>query len=382
MRKEKRINKMVVPVMILLMLILSACNFPGLSPTKDQFATAVAETVVAPLTASPQSTSIVITNTATPAPPTEDLSTNTPQPTVTSSPTEACKDEATWVKDVTIPDFTRMDPGEEFTKIWRLQNTGTCPWTTSYALVFDSGNIMGGPPSISFGGSVLPGATVDISVDLTAPLTNGTHRGDWKLRNSTGVIFGTGSSGAGTLWVQIIVGPTPTPKPQTVYNFVTNYCSATWVSGAGSLPCPGAEDDAEGFIVKKDAPKLENGTTEDEPALLTHPEWINNGVISGRFPAFNVLEGDHLKVVIGCLYGGAACDVKFQITYHANGGPLTLLDQWTETYDSNIRKIDIDLAAKGLAGKSVEFSLVVQANGPSNQDWAFWLMPRIEGPPR
>ena len=37
--------------------------------------------------------------------------------------------------------------------------------------------------------------------------------------------------------------------------------------------------------------------------------------------------------------------------------------------------IDIDLSS--LAGQSVEFALVVQANGASNQDWAFWLNPHI-----
>jgi len=382
MSKETGLKLPLLPCLFLFMLVLSACNFPGLRSTEDQFATAAAETVAAQLTLGPQRTQVVINDTATPQPQTDRPATDTPRPSLTPSPTEGCSDKADFEKDVTIPDDTRMDPGENFTKIWRMKNVGTCTWTTSYAVVFDSGNIMGGPPSTFLSGSVPPGGTVDISVDLTAPLSNGTHKGNWKLRNSNGVLFGIGSAGESSFWVQIIVGPTPTPKPETVYNFVANYCSASWVSGAGVLPCPGSDGDIKGFVLKKDNPKLENGTTDDEPALLTHPEWVNNGVISGRFPAFNVIEGDHLKTVIGCLYGGAACDVKFQITYRANGGSLQLLDQWIESYDGTIRKIDIDLAANGLAGKSVEFSLVVQANGPSNQDWAFWLLPRIEGPPR
>jgi hypothetical protein len=213
-------------------------------------------------------------------------------------------------------------------------------------------------------------------------MTNGTHKGNWKLRNDRGLLFGIGGEGDSSFFVQIIVGPTPTPQPEVVYNFVSNYCSAAWVSGAGALPCPGTDADIEGYVLKNNTPKLENGTTDDEPALITHPQWVNNGVISGRFPAFDVLEGDRFKTVIGCLHGGAACNVKFQVTYHADGGPLQLLDQWTETYDGSIRKINIDLAAKGLAGKSVEFALVVHANGLSAQDWAFWLLPRIEGPPR
>jgi hypothetical protein len=106
-----------------------------------------------------------------------------------------------------------------------------------------------------------------------------------------------------------------------------------------------------------------------------HPEWVNDGVISGRYPAFNVLANDHFKSFIGCLWNGAACNVKFQLNYRSDGGPLTPLGEWTESYDGTITKIDIDLSS--LAGHSVEFSLVVLANGSSGQDWAFWLFPRI-----
>jgi len=382
MRHKIRFRISILPSLLILMLALSACNFPGLNATQDQFATAAAETVAAQLTLSAQSSPIVIEDTVTPDPQTQSPASETPKPSVTPSPTEGCIDKADFVKDVTVPDDTRMDSGENFDKIWRLENAGTCTWTTDYSVVFDSGNIMGGSPTTALSGSVPPGGTVDISISLTAPLTNGIHKGNWKLRNDRGLLFGIGGDGDSPFFVQIIVGPTPTPQPEVVYNFTANYCSATWVSGAGLLPCPGAEGDNEGYIIKKNNPKLENGTTDDEPALITHPQWVNNGVISGRFPAFNVVEGDHFKTVIGCLHGGAACNVKFQVTYHANGGSLQLLDQWTETYDGTIRKIDIDLAAAGLAGKSVEFALVAQANGLSNQDWAFWLLPRIEGPPR
>jgi len=382
MRHKIRFRISILPSLLILMLALSACNFPGLNATQDQFATAAAETVAAQLTLSAQSSPIVIEDTVTPDPQTQSPASETPKPSVTPSPTEGCIDKADFVKDVTVPDDTRMDSGENFDKIWRLENAGTCTWTTDYSVVFDSGNIMGGSPTTALSGFVPPGGTVDISISLTAPLTNGIHKGNWKLRNDRGLLFGIGGDGDSPFFVQIIVGPTPTPQPEVVYNFTANYCSATWVSGAGLLPCPGAEGDNEGYIIKKNNPKLENGTTDDEPALITHPQWVNNGVISGRFPAFNVVEGDHFKTVIGCLHGGAACNVKFQVTYHANGGSLQLLDQWTETYDGTIRKIDIDLAAAGLAGKSVEFALVAQANGLSNQDWAFWLLPRIEGPPR
>jgi hypothetical protein len=384
MKMEMKHKFAYLSLFVILLLSLSSCNFPGLQPTPDQFATAAAETVSAQLTQSSDDTPVVVEDTATPEPPeeTEIVPSDTPEPT--ASPTVTCTDEAKFSKDVTVPDNTRMDPGEEFEKIWRLENVGTCPWTENYSIVFDSGNIMDGPPSITLGTTVEPGGTIDISIPLTAPLTNGTHKGNWLLRNTKGLLFGLGDDADAPFWVIIVVGPTPTPQPESVYSFVDHYCDASWVSGAGALPCPGTESDATGFVVKKNDPRLENGSIDDEVALFTHPQWVNDGVISGRFPAIDVVEGDHFRAVIGCLYnsGGSACEVKFQVTYHADGGSLKLLGQWEETYDGTIRKLDIDLADEGLAGKSVEFSLVVLANGPSNQDWAFWLEPRIVGPPR
>jgi hypothetical protein len=207
---------------------------------------------------------------------------------------------------------------------------------------------------------------------MTAPATNGTYRGDWKLRNAAGVIFGLGSTASKTFYVTIDVGNI---NQSTTYNFVDNYCSAQWSSGAGVLPCPGTTSDSNGFIVKLTDPKLETGSVENEAALETHPQFVDNGYIAGRFPSFNVKAGDRFKAVIGCLYNGSACNVLFLLNYVADGGPEQTLASWNQTYDGSIQKVDMDLST--LANKSVIFILRVNANGPSNQDWAFWLQPRI-----
>ena len=78
-------------------------------------------------------------------------------------------DWAQFVADVTIPDGTSFSAGTAFTKTWRLKNIGVCTWTTSYALVFDSGTQMGAPASLSFPINVAPGQTVDLTVNMTAP---------------------------------------------------------------------------------------------------------------------------------------------------------------------------------------------------------------------
>ncbi len=198
-------------------IILSACNFPGTGATSDLFATSAAQTVSARLT---QPAGPGTDGTTPPEPPqiatTEAPTTEEPPtPTVTLTPTITqttipC-DRVAFVSDVTIPDGEELDPNESFTKTWRLKNDGSCTWTSSYALIFDSGDSMDGPASKQLtSGTVAPGATMDISVNLTAPSSPGTYKGYWKLRNGSGVNFGIGTDGTNPFWVEIEVVPNTT----------------------------------------------------------------------------------------------------------------------------------------------------------------------------
>jgi Ig-like domain from next to BRCA1 gene len=173
-----------------------ACNLPSSQQDPGTVMTAAALTVQAQLslTVPPLSTP---TATNTPVPfPTMPPATLPPAAT----PTSSC-DNAHFVTDVTYPDNTVVTAGDNFTKTWRFQNYGTCSWTPSYTLVFLSGDLMNGPSTQALTGNVNPGQTVDISVNLTAPSGNGTHVGNWGLRNASGVIFAH-------FYVQIKVGAT------------------------------------------------------------------------------------------------------------------------------------------------------------------------------
>ncbi len=119
--------------------------------------------------------------------------------------------------DVTVPDDTVMRPGQIFTKIWQLVNTGTCTWTPAYRLVWFSGARLGASAAYPLGREVRPGETVSLAVDMVAPLSQGVYQSYWKLRAPDGSLFGIGP-GAGTpFWVRIRVtslfaaSPTPTP---------------------------------------------------------------------------------------------------------------------------------------------------------------------------
>ena len=174
---------------LVLVFIITACNLPSKAPATEEpnsIFTQAALTVQAQLT---QSASF---NTPT-LPPAQPTNTLVVLPTAVpatlppaASATPVC-DQAQYVKDVTIADGTTFDPGETFTKTWRLRNAGTCTWS-GYSLVFDSGDAMNGTSPIAIG-TVNPGQEVDLSVTLTAPATSGSYRGYWRVRNTSGVLI-------------------------------------------------------------------------------------------------------------------------------------------------------------------------------------------------
>ena len=200
-------------ITLMMLLVLSACNLPrkNAQPIQPEgpnaIQTAAALTVEA-FANEPKETSTPGANEST-APPAETQPTETPKPT-SSSPTQASVDEkpcdkAVFVTDVTVPDGTEFEPGEDFKKTWRLKNDGTCTWSTSYALVFADGSAMNGPVSIPMPENVAPGETIDLSVNLTAPSKPDTYHGNWRLRNASGAVFGTGSKGDKPFYVEIVV---------------------------------------------------------------------------------------------------------------------------------------------------------------------------------
>ena len=228
-------RRVILPALLLIALAaLAACNFPGPATTPDLGATSAAQTLSAQLTsiAQPQAT--------TPAPPTAIPVTPTTAPspttaaTFTATATTIPCDRAGQILDITYPDGSDLAPGAGFVKTWRIRNTGSCTWTSAYALVFDHGDSMGSPPSIQLTtGTVAPGQTVDVSVSLTAPAAAGTYRGYYRLRNSSGVIFGTDPGANTAFWVEIEVVPAT-----TTVNLTALAAESGYVRSDGSVSSP------------------------------------------------------------------------------------------------------------------------------------------------
>jgi hypothetical protein len=366
---------------VVLSMGLAGCNLPGeTTPTTqvDLLNTAAAQTIQA------QQTHIAQTQQAnqTASAPTNTLETTqeentptfTPQPsltptiTVTETTEKEC-DQAAFISE-TIPDGTEFFPGQPFTKTWTLENSGSCTWNADYDVVFISGDAMGAPASQQLtNDTVAPGETIKISMDFIAPMTTGTHRGDFKLRNASGVLFGIGEKD-GPFWVEIDVD-------ESSYEFAKIYCvsGVTWSSGAGTLPCPGSPGDGEGWVKRFNEPTLETGRVENEPGLAVHPQNITDGWIKGTFPEITLTEDLYFRALLSC-NENADCDVHFKLNYKIDGGTEHTLATWHEVKDDSFNSVEVDLS--GLTGETVQFILLLEANGSPANDTALWVAPRIE----
>jgi hypothetical protein len=105
-------------------------------------------------------------------------------PSSSNDPQDASK----FIRDVTIPDGTIMQPGEEFIKTWEICNSGNVPWQNRYltrmgaynapALIFSPKRV-----KIPF---TAPGSNVEISVKMKAPEVATTTSATWKMTYGSG----------------------------------------------------------------------------------------------------------------------------------------------------------------------------------------------------
>lgn len=194
-------------------LLLSACgaNVPDLTPTATFNANDVRTQAVSTFAADLTQTALFApTNTATATP-----TVTTPLATLPLSTAATPFGAATavggapttvtscyglrFVSDVTVPDNTQMDPGESFTKTWKLLNAGSCAWEAGFKFSLTGGEAMGSS-TLTLPSRVEAGAQYDISVPMVAPNKTGTLRGNWRMSTASGQFFGD------EVYVQIVVG--------------------------------------------------------------------------------------------------------------------------------------------------------------------------------
>ena len=167
----------------LILLILSACS-PQPTPL-----------VIPTLTPSPTARVVIFTDV-----PTVTDASRTPamQSTPTLGTPIVCKDSAEsveWLRDDVPYDFVDLKsnkpvpPNGYFTMTFKLKNSGTCTWDSSYAIAFESGYRMAQLekyPAVAEGETVAPGESITIHITMVAPPKTGGHQGIWQLRSGDG----------------------------------------------------------------------------------------------------------------------------------------------------------------------------------------------------
>ncbi len=264
----------IVLLTFVIVIISIACSFTPVVNTRsaELTQTAVYETAVevvkqtqaaaTPGEAAPSPT-MAATLEPTPVPPTA-TSSPTALPTATDIPTAIptaiptvsipCN-KASFVKDVTVPDGTEMKPGESFVKTWRITNSGSCTWTPAYQLVFSSGERMSAPGSVNLSGNVSPSSTVDISVQLVSPASDGSYTAYFMLKAPDGTIFGMGNSN-------------------------TSLSAVIKVKKSAALPFP-----IFTAIIPPSLPTKTPLPPLPEKACDVHYNWVDNMWVDGRFDA-------------------------------------------------------------------------------------------------
>ena len=124
-----------------------------------------------------------------------------------NSPT--CLNGMMYLNDVSLPNRTVLVPNMNATKTWRIKNTGTCTWDSTYTFNYVKGSVLG-PTSVKINKLVGPGESYEISVDLVTPAANGEYTSWWQMRSPNGTNFGQ------TIWYDIQVNAASGSSDQKV----------------------------------------------------------------------------------------------------------------------------------------------------------------------
>ncbi len=164
-----------------------------------------------------------------------------------------------------------------------------------------------------------------------------------------------------------------------MYDFIAKANTASWRSGAGTLPFNGSSSDHRGFVRWLSNATLENDNKYTNSKVLeTHPQWVNYGYIEGRYavPNYTAMKDDFFYAWVGLLKGASAGNVTFRVYITPSGSTPKLIASVVDTYDSKLKMIKVPLSA--WRGKRISyFTLRADAGSSPSQDWAVWASASI-----
>lgn len=98
------------------------------------------------------------------------------------------RDHSRFVRDVTIPDGSILEPGEPFEKVWEIQNVGSVAWRQRFLRRIGAAT---GPGQINSAPNIpipdtRPGELCLIRMSLRAPVQPGSYYAEWKMADNEG----------------------------------------------------------------------------------------------------------------------------------------------------------------------------------------------------
>jgi hypothetical protein len=115
---------------------------------------------------------------------------STPLPTILATvDAEQCSNNLTFVEDITISDNSFITVGATIDKQWRVENSGTCHWSSEYRLKHIGGAIFDAPEEIALY-PARAGTQATIQILFTAPFTDGVYESAWQAHDPDGIAFG------------------------------------------------------------------------------------------------------------------------------------------------------------------------------------------------
>ena len=112
-----------------------------------------------------------------------------PTQEIRPTPTPSCINNLLFLDDLTIPDGTQVESGEQLDKRWLVRNNGSCNWNNQYQVRLIAGPGMGVPVQQMLY-PALSGTDVVIRMVFFAPVESGNHRSAWQAYDAQGDPFG------------------------------------------------------------------------------------------------------------------------------------------------------------------------------------------------
>lgn len=116
--------------------------------------------------------------------------TPTATPTAIPSPTPTvCLYDAALEAAIASPEGATLAPGEAFRAVWRIRNSGNCPWLEGFGLAHVDGRRLGAPAAVDTA-PLAPGAVLEVGVPMVAPEEPGEYTATWRMHTDAGDYVG------------------------------------------------------------------------------------------------------------------------------------------------------------------------------------------------